>query len=531
MPGPPLRKATSITIITSFPLPPPSLFLCPLCISASLSLCPLCLSVPSVSLSLCLSVSLSLCLSVSLPSLSLRLSVFSAPLSFNPLFLMPSLLIRHATLLNEGQRYEADVFVKNGLIHRVGPNLNEIADQVLDARGLYLLPGVIDDQVHFREPGLTHKADLTTESRAAVAGGVTTYMEMPNTVPQTLTQDLLTQKYERAAAVSTANYSFYMGASNDNIDEVLKTDPYQVCGIKVFMGSSTGNMLVDDEQTLEGIFREAPILVATHCEKEEIVRANLAKAERKFKDKIPIAQHPVIRSVEACYASSSQAVALARKHHTRLHVLHISTAKELELFDAETPLAEKRITAEACIHHLWFSDADYAKKGTHIKWNPAVKTAADRKAIRAALLEGRIDVVATDHAPHTLNEKDNPYLLAPSGGPLIQHTLVAMLELARQGVLTEEQVVEKMCHNVATCFQVEKRGFLREGYYADLVLVDPQAPWQVQRSNLRYKCGWSPFEGQTFQHQVKSTIVSGNLVYHEGTLDETVRGMRLTFRR
>ncbi len=444
---------------------------------------------------------------------------------------MSTLLIRHATIINEGQRFEGDVFIKQGLIYAIGSGLAEIADQTIDARGLYLMPGLIDDQVHFREPGLTHKADLTTESRAAVAGGITSFMEMPNTVPQTLTQDLLAQKYARAAEVSVANYSFFMGASNDNLEEVLKTDPRQVCGIKVFMGSSTGNMLVDDEQTLEGIFREAPILVATHCEKEEIIKANLAKAQRKYRKKIPIEQHPVIRSVEACYASSSQAVALAQKHHSRLHVLHISTAKELELFDAETPLAEKRITAEACIHHLWFTDADYTKKGTHIKWNPAVKTATNRKAIRAALLEGRIDVIATDHAPHTLAEKDNPYLEAPSGGPLVQHSLVALLELAWQGVLTEEQVVEKAAHNVAICFQIEKRGFIREGYYADLVLVDPHAPWKVTRHNLRYKCGWSPFEGQTFQHQVKATIVSGNLVYHEGSIDESVRGMRLTFRR
>jgi dihydroorotase len=444
---------------------------------------------------------------------------------------MSTLLIRHATIINEGQRFEGDVFIKQGLIYAIGSGLAQIADQTIDAKGLYLMPGLIDDQVHFREPGLTHKADLTTESRAAVAGGVTSFMEMPNTVPQTLTQDLLAQKYDRAAEVSVANYSFFMGASNDNLEEVLKTDPRQVCGIKVFMGSSTGNMLVDDEQTLEGIFREAPILVATHCEKEEIIKANLAKAQRKYRKKIPIEQHPVIRSVEACYASSSQAVALAQKHHSRLHVLHISTAKELELFDAETPLAEKRITAEACIHHLWFTDADYTKKGTHIKWNPAVKTANDRKAIRAALLDGRIDVIATDHAPHTLAEKDNPYLEAPSGGPLVQHSLVALLELARQGVLTEEQVVEKAAHNVAICFQIEKRGFIREGYYADLVLVDPHAPWKVTRHNLRYKCGWSPFEGQTFQHQVKATIVSGNLVYHEGSIDESVRGMRLTFRR
>jgi dihydroorotase len=444
---------------------------------------------------------------------------------------MSSLLIRHATLINEGQRYQADVLVKNGIIDKIAPEVTAAADQVIDAQGQYLLPGVIDDQVHFREPGLTHKGDLTSESRAAVAGGVTSYMEMPNTSPQTLTQGLLTQKYERAAAVSAANYSFYMGASNDNLSEVLKTDPYRVCGVKVFMGSSTGNMLVDDLKALEGIFRESTLLVATHCEKEEIIRANLAKAQKKFKQKIPIAQHPIIRSTEACYASSSEAVELAHQHGTRLHVLHISTAKELALFDADTPLADKRITAEACIHHLWFTDADYAKKGTHIKWNPAVKAAADRQAIRQAVIDGRIDVIATDHAPHTLAEKDNPYLLAPSGGPMIQHSLVAMLELASQGVFTIEQVVAKMSHDVATCFQVEKRGYLREGYYADLVLVAPQAPWRVNKSNLQYKCGWSPMEGQTFHHQVKTTVVSGQVAYHDGVIDPSVRGMRMTFRR
>ena len=442
-----------------------------------------------------------------------------------------SLLIRNATLINEGQRFEADLYVKGGLIDRIGPNLKVSADQTIDARGLWLLPGVIDDQVHFREPGLTHKADLTTESRAAVAGGITSFMEMPNTVPQALTQELLEQKYRRAAEVSVANYSFFMGASNDNLEEVLKTDPRRVCGIKVFMGSSTGNMLVDDEQTLDAIFREAPILVATHCEKEEIVRANLAAQKEKYGDDIPIELHPVIRSEEACYASSSLAVGLARRHGTRLHVLHISTAKELELFDAALPLSEKRITAEACIHHLWFTQEQYADKGTLIKWNPAVKQASDRDAIRAAVKSGRIDVIATDHAPHTLEEKQQPYTQAPSGGPLVQHSLVAMLEMAKQGIFGLEEIVHKMSHAVADCFQIAGRGYLREGYHADLVLVDPQATWTVERSNLRYKCGWSPFEGQTFQHQVHSTVVSGKLVYHLGKIDESVRGQRLTFDR
>lgn len=442
-----------------------------------------------------------------------------------------SLLIRNAQLINEGSIQETDVFVKNGLIHQIGSNLSQIADRTIDARGLYLMPGVIDDQVHFREPGLTHKADLFTESRAAVAGGITSFMEMPNTKPQTLTQELLEAKYQRAAEVSPANYSFFMGAANDNLEEVLKTDPETVCGVKVFMGSSTGNMLVDNPTTLEGIFREVPMLIATHCEKEEIIRANLAAAKAAFGENIPWEQHPVIRSVEACYASSSAAVALARKYNTRLHILHISTEKELELFRNDIPLTEKRITAEVCIHHLWFSAEDYAEKGVFIKWNPAVKQPSDRAALRAALLDNRLDIVATDHAPHTLEEKGNPYLSAPSGGPLVQHALVAMWELHHQGVISKERLVEKMCHAPADCFQIDRRGYVREGYHADLVLVNPNHPWAVQKGNIRYKCGWSPFEGTTFQSQIHSTIVSGQLVYQQGMLDESIRGQRLRFNR
>lgn len=442
-----------------------------------------------------------------------------------------SILIRHALLVNEGKRQEADIFVKNGLIHRIGSNLTDIADTTIDAQGLYLLPGVIDDQVHFREPGLTHKADLTTESRAAVAGGITSFMEMPNTKPQSLTQELLQAKYDRASEVSLANYSFFMGASNDNLEEVLKTDPSSVCGVKVFMGSSTGNMLVDDAQTLEGIFREVPMLIATHCEKEEIIRANMAKFVAKYGDDIPVDQHPIIRSVEACYASSSLAVDLAKKYNTRLHILHISTAKELDLFRNDIPLAEKRITAEVCIHHLWFSSEDYEEKGTFIKWNPAVKAPENRQAIREALLDDRLDIVATDHAPHTLEEKDNPYTKAPSGAPLVQHALPAMLEMSKQGVIPLERVVEKMCHAPAECFQIDRRGYIREGYHADLVLVDPQAPWTVSRDNVLYKCGWSPLEGTTFQHAVHSTIVSGHLAYQQGQFDFSQNGQRLSFDR
>lgn len=441
-----------------------------------------------------------------------------------------SILIKNARLVNEGKQYQADVLIKDKLIHKIGANLNDIADHTLDAKGLYLMPGVIDDQVHFREPGLTHKTDIRTASRAAVAGGTTSFMEMPNTNPQSLTQDLLQAKYDRAAEVSPANYSFYMGASNDNIEDVLKTNPNTVCGVKVFMGSSTGNMLVDDTQVLDKIFQEVPMLIATHCEKEEVIRANTAAYIAKYGEDIPIKFHPIIRSHEACYLSSSQAVELAKKHDTRLHILHISTAQELDLFRNDIPMEQKRITAEACIHHLWFTDADYDRLGVRIKWNPAVKTAADREAIRAAVNDGRIDVVATDHAPHTWEEKSNAYMRCPSGGPLIQHSLVAMLEMAKQGVFTLEHVVQKMSHDVARCFQIEKRGYIREGYYADLVLVDPNHSWTVSKNNLLYKCGWSPLEGQEFSHQVKSTIVSGKLAYHEGKIDDGVRGDRMGFR-
>ena len=444
---------------------------------------------------------------------------------------MSSLLIQHARIINEGQMWEGDIFVENGLIVKIGQNLNQIADQKINAAGKWLLPGVIDDQVHFREPGLTHKADLSTESRAAVAGGITTFMEMPNTKPQTLTQELLEAKYQRAAQVSPANFSFFMGASNDNLEEVLKTDPSRVCGIKVFMGSSTGNMLVDDEAVLEKIFKHAPMLVATHCEKEAIIRANTAAYQAKYGDEIPVEFHPIIRSEEACYQSSSQAVALAKKHHTRLHILHISTAKELELFDNSLPLEQKRITAEVCIHHLWFSEEDYAEKGMYIKWNPAVKKASDRAALRQALLDDKLDIVATDHAPHTLEEKDNPYMKCPSGAPLVQHSLVAMLELARQGAITPERVVEKMCHAPAVCFQIDRRGFIREGYHADLVLVNPGSPWTVNRDNVLYKCGWSPLEGTTFHTAIDTTIVNGEISFSVGKINNSVKGVRVLFDR
>lgn len=444
---------------------------------------------------------------------------------------MTALLIKAATIVNEGTTQQADLLIRDGRIERIDPSIRYDGAQEVNAEGLHLLPGLIDDQVHFREPGLTHKADIWHESRAAVAGGTTSFMEMPNTVPNTLTQELLQAKYDIAAKTSLANYSFYMGAANDNLDEVLKTNPNDVCGIKVFMGSSTGNMLVDDERTLEGIFANAPTLIATHCEDEATIQRNMAAYEEKFGNDISVSMHPEIRSEEACYRSSSNAVALARKHNTRLHVLHISTELETELFDRDIPLDQKRITAEACVHHLWFSDADYAEKGNFIKWNPAVKTTRDRDGILAGVLSGAIDVIATDHAPHTRDEKNLPYLQAPSGGPLVQHALLALLDMYHDGRLTLEQVVQKTAHNTAICFNVSKRGFIREGYWADLVLVDLNKPYHVHPGNILSKCGWSPFEGHTFQSSVSHTFVSGQLVYHNDTIRETSLGMRMLFDR
>lgn len=422
-------------------------------------------------------------------------------------------LFKQANVVNEGNITEADVLMEGGIICEVGTNLNADGAHVVPAKGKWLMPGAIDDQVHFREPGLTHKAEIATESAAAAAGGITSFMEMPNTVPQALTQQLLADKYERAAEVSAVNYSFFMGASNDNMDEVLKTDPKRVCGVKVFMGSSTGDMLVDSRTVLDGIFKESPTLVATHCEDEATVRKNLAAARAHYGEHVPMNQHPIIRSEEACYRSSSLAVELATKHNTQLHILHISTAKELALFNNTLPLEEKRITAEACIHHLWFTDADYEKKGTFIKWNPAVKRASDRQALRAALIDGTIDVVATDHAPHTLAEKNNGYFQAPSGGPLVQHAVLAMLEMVREGWIGVERVVELMAHRPARLFRIPNRGFIRPGYAADLVLVDPAAETSVRREGLLYKCGWSPFEGTTFHSRIEGTWVNGVQVW------------------
>ena len=441
-------------------------------------------------------------------------------------------LIKGATIVNEGKQEVLDLLIEDGLIAKIGNNIQVDASvNEINADGLFLIPGIIDDQVHFREPGLTHKGELFTESRAAVAGGITSYMEMPNTVPNALTQELLQDKYNRAAEVSLANYSFFMGASNDNLDEVLKTDEKNVCGVKIFMGSSTGNMLVDNEKTLDGIFSECPMLIATHCEDEATVRANTAAAIERFGDDIPISEHPIIRNVEACYLSSSKAVELAKKHNTRLHILHISTEKETHLFDNSVPLAEKRITAEACIHHLTFNDAMYDEKGTLLKWNPAVKSEADRQGIFKALLDDRIDIIATDHAPHTWDEKQNKYLKAPSGGPLVQHALPAMMEHVKNGAISIERMVEKMCHAPAICFQMENRGFIREGYAADLVLVNPKNNWTVSKENILYKCGWSIFEGTTFSSSITHTFVNGNLAYSNGKLNDSVLGQRLTFNR
>ena len=444
---------------------------------------------------------------------------------------MNTILIKSATIVNENKQFVADVLLKDGFIERIDSSIHENADKVINAEGLYLFPGCIDDQVHFREPGLTHKANIFSESRAAVAGGITSFMEMPNTVPNTLTQQLLQDKYDIAAGTSLANYSFFMGASNDNLDEVLRTDTANVCGIKVFMGSSTGNMLVDNPKTLEGIFAQSPMLVATHCEDEATIKSNLEHFKQLLGENIPVRLHPKIRSEEACYLSSSMAVELAKKHGTRLHILHISTEKETHLFDNTIPLRDKKITAEACVHHLWFSDADYETKGNLIKWNPAVKTAHDRDGILKAVLDGRIDVIATDHAPHTLEEKSLPYLQAPSGGPLVQHALPALLQMYHQGKISLEQIAEKTAHHVAICFQIEKRGFIREGYWADLTLVDLNSPWTVSTDNILYQCKWSPFEGTTFQSRVVSTIVSGNLVWDNGQLIEGEMGRRMAFVR
>ena len=454
---------------------------------------------------------------------------------------MAQLLIKNGTLVDSGQLVKKDLLVSEGKIQEIGDQATVLfkqnnSNQVIDASGSYVFPGAIDDQVHFREPGLTHKAEIYTEAKAAVAGGVTSFMEMPNTIPNVFTQDLLENKYQIASERSLANYSFYIGASNENVDEILKTDPKNVCGIKVFMGSSTGNMLVDNRDTLKNIFSQTNMLVATHCEDEATINKNTSLYRSKFGDNLPFGYHPIVRSEEACYKSSSLAVELASKYGTRLHVLHISTEKELALFTNTIPSNEKKITSEACIHHMWFDDSDYDRLGALIKWNPAVKTRKDRGAILAAVNNGEIDVIATDHAPHTWEEKQNHYFEAPSGGPLIQHSLVAMMELHHQGKISIEKIAEKMCHTPADIFGIDKRGYLKKGNWADIAIVNPNSSWVVNKHNLHSKCGWSPFEGQEFQAKVTHTIVNGELVYKNDTelapvFYEEKKGKRLEFNR
>ncbi|MEA3463133.1 MAG: dihydroorotase [Bacteroidota bacterium] len=445
---------------------------------------------------------------------------------------MNNYLIKNAKIVNEGTISQGFVLVRGGIIRAVGtgdPGAEQELAEIVDAGGKYLLPGIIDDQVHFREPGLTHKGEIATESKAAVAGGITSFMEMPNTKPQATTIEELEKKYDRAREVSMANYSFYLGATNDNMEEIKKLDPSRNCGLKVFMGSSTGNMLVDDRKALEKIFAGSPTLIATHCEDEATIIKNTRKARESYGEEVPLSQHPQIRSEEACYLSSSLAVELAKKHNARLHVLHISTAKELDLFQQGTDFDKKRITAEVCIHHLWFHDGDYEHKGPLIKWNPAVKTMHDRDSLLAAVLNDKLDVIATDHAPHTIEEKQSKYFLSPSGGPMVQHALTAMLELVHQGKISIEKVVEKMCHAPARLFGVKDRGFIEPGLKADLVLVDMDQEWTVAHKNIHYKCGWSPMEGETFHSKVSHTWVNGQLAYKDGLFNEMVRGERMEF--
>ena len=440
-------------------------------------------------------------------------------------------IIRNASIVNEGKIFISDVLIEDEKIKLISDIISVEADVVIDAKGKYLIPGVIDDQVHFREPGLTHKANIYTESKSAIAGGITSFMEMPNTNPQALTQELLEKKFKIAEGNSLANFTFFMGVSNNNLEEVLKTDPKTVGAIKIFMGSSTGDMLVDDINVLEEIFETSPMLIAVHCEDEDTITENTKKAKLKYGEEVPISEHPNIRSAEACYKSSSMAVALAKKHNSRLHVFHLSTEKEISLFDNSIPLKEKRITAEVCIHHLWFDESDYQEKGTLIKWNPAVKKKSDKEALFQALLDDKLDVIASDHAPHTFEEKSNSYFNAPSGGPLVQHSLPAMLEFYKKGKISLEKVVDKMCHNPAICFQIEKRGFIKEGYFADLVLVDLEKSWEVTKENILYKCGWSPFEGETFNAQITHTFVNGHIAFENGCFDESKKGQRLKFNR
>ena len=444
-----------------------------------------------------------------------------------------TVLIKNAKIVNEGEIFEGDIFIEGEYIKEISNSISiKSSDQfVIDVEGNFVIPGVIDDQVHFREPGLTHKATIETESRAAIAGGITSFIEMPNTNPQTTTIEKLEEKFEIASRNSYANYSFMFGGTNDNLDEILKVDSKTVAGLKLFLGSSTGNMLVDDPNVLEEIFSSTNLLISVHCEDEGTIKANLEKHIKEFGEDIPIQYHPIIRSEQACYISSSKAIELAKKTGARLHVFHLSTGKETSLFSNKLPLKDKKITAEVCIHHLWFSDEDYERKGNLIKWNPAVKTAKDRDELWKALLDNRIDVIATDHAPHTLEEKKNVYTKAPSGGPMVQHALVAMFEAYHKGKISVEKIVEKMCHNPAVLFQIEKRGFIKKGYFADLVIVNPNNPWSVNKDNLFYKCGWSPFDSNTFKSRITHTFVNGTLVYNNFKIMDDKAAKRLTFNR
>jgi dihydroorotase len=447
---------------------------------------------------------------------------------------MSSILIKHATIINEGRVFKGELLIKDETISAISPP-NQIDPpkntETINASGLLLIPGVIDDQVHFREPGLTHKGNIFTESRAAVAGGITSFMDMPNTNPQTITNALIAEKFRIASVDSFANYSFYIGATNTNLEEVLNANPEEVCGIKVFMGSSTGNMLVDNEKALRDLFSKATMPVACHCESENIIKRNSEIYRKIYGEDVPVSMHPAIRSREACFLSSSHAVKLAREYNTRLHILHLSTADEMKLFSNELPLHEKKITAEVCVHHLWFDETSYEKMGTLVKWNPAIKTRFDREALLNATINDRIDVVATDHAPHTIEEKNNSYFKVPSGGPLVQHSVVVMLELWHRKMISLEKIVEKMCHNPAVLFNIKERGFIREGYKADLVLINPENPWTVSKENILYKCGWSPFEGTTFRSKVVKTIVNGTVVYDDGIINDGYRGQKLLFDR
>ncbi|WP_054852534.1 dihydroorotase [Olleya sp. ITB9] len=442
-------------------------------------------------------------------------------------------LIKNAKIVNEGTIFNGDILIEGDIITKIDQSISpKSADvNVFDAEGKYVIPGAIDDQVHFREPGLTQKANIETESRAAIAGGITSFIEMPNTKPQTTTIEKLNEKFEIASKKAWANYSFMFGGTNDNLDEILKVNKKEVAGLKLFLGSSTGNMLVDNPEVLEKIFKSTDLLISVHCEDEATIKANLEIYKERYGDDIPVRFHPIIRSEEACYISSSKAIELAKKTGARLHVFHLSTGKETALFDNKTPLKDKKITAEVCIHHLWFNDKDYDEKGTFIKWNPAVKTEKDRAQLLKALLDDKIDVIATDHAPHTFEEKSNVYTSAPSGGPLVQHALPALLEMYHDGDITIEKIVEKFCHNPAILFEVEKRGFIKEGYFADLVVVDLNNPWTVNKDNILYKCGWSPFEGTTFKSRITHTFVNGGLAYKNFKFYETNYAKRLTFNR